>query len=554
VVSPSSSDLLADGWDSLRALRWADARKSFEGALAIEESADALEGLSWAAWWLDDGETVFASRERAYHLYRADGDPASAARMATWLACDEIDFNAAISVASGWVQRAHRLLDPLESSPDHGWLYFHEGYLAQHHGDLPLAIELGARAAAIGSEFAVPDLEMLGLALRGAMLVHQTEVEEGMRCLDEAALLALQGEATNAASGTWALCFTVVSCAAARDYERAFEWCDRATRIAEEGGSRYLVGLCRADYGDVQVWRGSWPEAEAILEAAIEDLSVSRPAKSGPTMAALAELKRRQGLAAEAEELLERAGPSVREQLCRARLALSRGESALAAERCTRVLRQLPDPPSLSRVPALELLVHASIACKRLDEAAAALAELRALERVVGTAPMRACTDVAEGLLATAQGEHERARSLLEDAVDRFGECGAPYETALARLELARVLVALGRPTDAAREASAARDCLLELGAEADVRTALALLEGDNGARDPLAGVTPREREVLVLLAEGLTNRQIAERLVVSEHTVHRHVTNTLRKLDLPSRTAAAAHAVRAGLVDQPSA
>jgi DNA-binding NarL/FixJ family response regulator len=60
--------------------------------------------------------------------------------------------------------------------------------------------------------------------------------------------------------------------------------------------------------------------------------------------------------------------------------------------------------------------------------------------------------------------------------------------------------------------------------------------------------LTPRERDVLLLVAEGLTNRQIAERLVLSEHTVHRHMTNILRKLDLPTRTAAAALAVRAGL------
>jgi DNA-binding NarL/FixJ family response regulator len=66
--------------------------------------------------------------------------------------------------------------------------------------------------------------------------------------------------------------------------------------------------------------------------------------------------------------------------------------------------------------------------------------------------------------------------------------------------------------------------------------------------------VTAREREVLSLLAEGLSNRQIAERLVVSEHTVHRHVTNILRKLGLPSRTAAAAYAVRAGLPESPGA
>ena len=113
------------------------------------------------------------------------------------------------------------------------------------------------------------------------------------------------------------------------------------------------------------------------------------------------------------------------------------------------MLRQLPDPPSLSRVPALELLVHASIACDRLDEAAAALVELRALERVVGTARC-APAPTWRGAAGRAAGEHERARSLLEDAVDRFSECGAPYETALARIELARVLVALGRPTDAA--------------------------------------------------------------------------------------------------------
>ena len=56
----------------------------------------------------------------------------------------------------------------------------------------------------------------------------------------------------------------------------------------------------------------------------------------------------------------------------------------------------------------------------------------------------------------------------------------------------------------------------------------------------------------MTLLAEGLTNRQIAERLILSEHTVHRHVTNILRKLDLPSRTAAAAQAVRAGLAEGP--
>ena len=70
------------------------------------------------------------------------------------------------------------------------------------------------------------------------------------------------------------------------------------------------------------------------------------------------------------------------------------------------------------------------------------------------------------------------------------------------------------------------------------------------GAGGPLEDLTGREREVLRLLAEGLTNRQIAARLVVSEHTVHRHVSNILRKLGLPSRAAAAALAAQAGLLE----
>jgi DNA-binding NarL/FixJ family response regulator len=155
-------------------------------------------------------------------------------------------------------------------------------------------------------------------------------------------------------------------------------------------------------------------------------------------------------------------------------------------------------------------------------------------------------------MLAAAGGDHDRARRLLEDAVDRFQRSGAPFEEAQARIELATSLVALGRVDAAEREAAAARTALLELGAEAEAGRAGRLVTASAADDLPLPEVTPREREVLCLLAEGLTNRQIAERLVVSEHTVHRHVTNILRKLGLPSRTAAAAHAVRAGLLEAP--
>ena len=159
-----------------------------------------------------------------------------------------------------------------------------------------------------------------------------------------------------------------------------------------------------------------------------------------------------------------------------------------------------------------------------------------------------------------AGGEHERARPLLEDALDCFQRFGAPFEASQVRVELATSLAALGRTDEAEREAVTAWDRLVELGADAEAERARRLLDGPirgGGDGSRLAKVTPRDNsfdkvlmtEVLEHLARGLTNRQIAERLVVSEHTVHRHVTNILRKLDLSSRTAAAAYAARSGLL-----
>lgn len=530
-----------DAWADLRAGRWSAARAAFERSLESAETPEAWEGLSWAAWWLDDAEIVFDARSTAYRLYRERGEAASAARMATWLASDELDFHGAASVASGWLARARRLLEPLEPGPDHGWLAFHEGYVAHVRGDLAAARRLAAVAAEHGRRLGVVDLEMLGLALEGAALVASAQVADGMRSLDEATAVALEGEAEIPISAAWACCFLVSACTAVRDFGRAAEWCDRIAEFAERFGSRYMLAFCRAEYGAVHLWRGRWQEAEVELEAAVDDFARSRPAWAGGPLLGLAELRRRQGRVEEADGLLERAGGGTDAQVARARLALDRGDARRAAELLERVLRRAPAERALGRVPSLELLVRARVASGERDAAAAALEELRALTLLVGTEPLAAAADVAEGVLEAARGEHDRARALLEDAVDAFERHGAPYEAALTRVELGASLCALGRGEEARREVAAAVATLRELGASVPVDV------GPEGARLGSA-LTPREREVLLLVADGLTNRQIAERLVVSEHTIHRHVTNILRKLDLPTRTAAAAHAVRAGL------
>jgi LuxR family transcriptional regulator, maltose regulon positive regulatory protein len=169
----------------------------------------------------------------------------------------------------------------------------------------------------------------------------------------------------------------------------------------------------------------------------------------------------------------------------------------------------------------------------------------------VGTDPLRASALVAEGAVAAGEGDLEAARLRFEDAVDLFQRIGAPFETARARIELARVLRALGRRDAAAHQARTAHEAMRAMRAESGAEGAAALLReleaGEAGGA--AAALTPREVEVLRLVAQGLSNPSIAGQLVLSEHTVHRHVANILTKLGLPSRAAAAAWGARHGLL-----
>ncbi len=549
-------DLLGAGWRALSEGDWQSARACFEESLAAGETPDALEGLGWAGYFLDDDRLTFDARERAYRLYRQRGDESSAARVAAWLAADCLEFRDEPAVANGWLQRAHRLLDGLEPGADHGWLAVHEASIIIGE-DPATARRLGAYAVELGRRFGVPELEMVGLAHEGLALVSDGELGQGMRRLDEATAAALTGEAKILVCVAWACCYLIAACEQVRDYDRAAQWCRRMGEFCERHEIGILLGVCRAKYAGVLTWQGRWKQAEDELTSAAEGLATSRPALIDQAVVRLAELRLRQGRLDEAEALFARCEGNSLAVLGRAALALDRGRPEEAAELADRFLRRFPDPNRMERSAGLELAVRAHAQLGSHDRANEALEQLRQIATRAGTRPLRAAVLASEATVAAALGDHDAARRSFEDALDLLAASDAPFEAARVRLDLAATLDALGRQRAARLEIEAARTVFQQLGAvgeAARAEEALGRLRGPRPAvasatlEGPLSALSGRELEVLALVAEGLTNQEIAERLVLSEHTVHRHVTNILRKLSLPSRAAAASLAGRHGL------
>ena len=542
------------GAECLAAGAWPEARRIFEAALAEGETAEALEGLGLAAWWLDDADAVFASRERAYKLYLDANDRRSAARLAVWLAWDCSAFRGETAVANGWLQRARRLLDGLPASPELAWLESRESQLAlAEDGDPDRAHRHATEATRVGRAAGSIDHEMLGRSLQGLALVASGAVAEGMRLLDEVNTAVVAGELTDQIVIGLASCYLIAACDRVRDYDRAVQWCARLKVFCEKWGFRPLFAVCRTQYASICLWRGTWLEAEQELTAATGELAATRPAMTADGLVRLAELRRRQGRLVEARSLFEQAGHHPLAALGHAELAFDRGDARAAAESAERYLRRVPRHNRTNRVVALDLLVRALAAAGDGDGAKTALAELQGIASIVGTVPLRAVASLAAGYVALGAGDGDGARRPLEDAVDLFLASGAPYELARARIALARALGLLGRVSAAIDETQRALDLLIELHAELEIARAKALmleLSATSGKPSPgPAGLTTREIEVLRLVADGLNNQVIAERLFLSEHTVHRHVANIFNKLSVSSRAAAVAQAARRGLL-----
>ena len=551
VASNRAQDLMAAAGQGLARGAWGEARERYEQALRLEESAEALEGLAVAAWWLDDVDSAIRARERAYVLRREQDRTVEAARLAGFLAWDYGAMRGANAVASGWLQRARRLVAEVPPSAEHAWLPLIEAsfFLDTDAGEV---LRLSTEAVEHARRYGSLDIEMTGRTLQGLALVSLGRTAEGAPLLDEGTAAATAGELHDPIAIGSCCCNMIIACERSRDFDRAGQWCEQLTVFAERTGQRPLLALCRAHHGAVMAARGDWEEGVDDLGWAAGELARLRPPLAGFARARLAQLRHRQGRDQEARELLDDAADFVLVWLVRAEVTLDAGDLAAALGHAERYVRSLGRQPTIEAAAAYELLVRIGIGLGDLDRARTAHRGLERIATAVGNDSLRAAECRAAGELAMADGDAQEAARLFEDAVDLHRRGAATFDLAQARLALARALGASDRPAAAVDEAEKAMTAFEQLGAERAARDAARLLARLGGPGVAAAGrwrLTGRELEVLSLVADGLSNAMVAQRLVISEHTVHRHIANIFVKLGVSTRAAAVAVAAERDLL-----
>ncbi len=548
---------LDQGAAHLRRRQWRDAHGLFEQVLADDPgSPEAWEGLATSALCLDDAATSRTANERAYRGYLERDDSRGAARVAIQLALYHDAYRGESAIASGWFERARRLLDTVPAAADHAWLAFWKAHIDIHiHGEVARGEPSLADAIRLNDACKVGELDLMTRGLRGLMAISEGAIDEGLRRLDEATTEVVAGEPLSPQIVGWTYCYVLDACESARDFDRASQWIERAFEAVRDFDIEFSSGACRSHYVGILTWRGDYPGTEREIEMMRREVGGVSPVYRAFCDVRLGEIRRRQGRLDEAAALLEPVLAHLPAMLSLAAVALDRGQPQTAVDLVERYFRRISQDDQLRRLHGLELLVPAYLQLRDVDRARTALEECQRIVSRSATPLMRAAAQELAALVAAADGlpgNLDEARRLLEDAIDGYDLTRSPYEATAARLRLGDILVALRRDEPARRVFEAARAGAARLGAGGLAKHAAEALEKLQTFSAPSEGasgvLTTREIEVLALVAQGISNQEIGDRLFISAFTVKRHIANILTKLDVPSRAAAAAYAIREGL------
>ena len=518
--------------------RLSAAEKAPDEPTATALGADDVMALATAAYLVGDVDACIRALQRGYRMQVDSGNTLGAVRFAFWLAL-VLNVRGEAAIGTGWAARAERLLaDQPEDLVERGYLLIHEFFRHLEHGDFPAALRVGDEITEVARRFGDPDLLAQGLVCKGRLLMYSGRVPEGLALLDEAMVGVAAGELSPIFAGN-VYCAMIEACQEVSDFARASAWTAALTRWCDSQPDLVpYTGQCAVHRGQILRLHGAFEQALTEFDLATRRYADSgAPAAAGLAMAERGDVLRIRGEYAEAEASYEVAsGHGHEPQPGLALLWLARGRTQAAVAAVRRLLAETGDPVHRSRL--LPAAVEVLVAAGYLDEARPADTELTGIADAFGCPAIRAMAAYASALVALASGDADAALPAAKRARQLWNTLEAPYESARARILVGRAFRELGDEDSATAELTTALRSFVELGATQSRHDTEKLLH-----RPTPGGLTTREIEVLRLVAAGNSNTEIARLLVLSDKTVARHLTNIFTKIDVPSRTAAAAYA-----------
>ncbi len=499
---------------------------------------DELRLLAEGTWWLGDGARSRALDEEVFRRLDADQRLEEAARQALDLGLEGVTRGDVV-IGTAWLGRARRLLEGLPESVVHGYLvYVDATYELDIHGDPVSAQQAATRLEALGREHGDAALSCFARVLEGFARVREGRTVEGFRSLDEAMLEVIAGRVPPRWAGD-IYCTVIHVTHELGDWARMRSWTDALERWALPLSRTFMYAtVTRVHQLQLVSAEGGWDEVLAEMEGPSRSLVGSHGWLAGAGFQELGDVLRHRGRWADAAQAYRRARElGIDPQPGEALLAHAAGRSDEAA---TALRAAVEGRSRLERARLLLPSVEVGLACGDVDLAETAADELTATAGTYDTAGLRAWSAHADGLLALSRGQHGDAATALEAALRDSRSQGLRYAVARAHEHLSTARRGLGRDRAADADAATALMIYRELGAAPDVAR-LTVSERPGG-------LTGREEEVLALVAGGAGNREVAQRLVISEKTVGRHLANIFAKLDVGSRTAAAAWAHEHGI------
>jgi len=469
-----------------------------DGMLAPPDLA-VLAEVAYAAGHLD---VTIEAWERAHAACMRAGDEVAAAGAAVRVAMHLLFDTALMAPVRGWLARADGLLEGRGETAAHAWLAVVRTYERMLTGDVPSARQWARRAIEVGSTWDAA-ASAIGRVAEARLLILDGDVQQGLALLDEAGVAIVSGDLDALSTGV-VYCELVCALQGLAQYDVAEEWTEAMERWCETNAIGSLHGRCRVHRSEILRLRGSCNEAESQALVACEELRPYMRRELGWPLNELGRIRLHKADIAGAEEAFlaaHRAGWDPQPGLALVRLA--QGDVVTAAASIRDALehplripsKERPPNTDLQRAPLLEAQVEIEIAAGDIDRARSATDELEVIAARFESKALVASAAVARGRTRLADGDAAGAEQSLSEAVRLWNEVGAPYEAAIARLDLAEAHLANGSEHRATLESQAARTILAGIQTAATVTPAVKDQLDDTRDEQPVASLNVFRRE-----------------------------------------------------------